>query len=272
MKKLRIVIIGLFILISVAGFASADRGVDPTPETQGISTSTTIDAVGRFDSHTEFALTIVGSEGNGINDVPPLGAGDVMYQAVYTEDTQSNGVGIIAYDKELSIDTSAMISGQSNIEADKQLVYVGIDGGRVYSNEYIMIDGAARSTDTAGTVICPFGTAGGDTFPAYCNRVEAGSTIDMSVANVRTSSDARFIMYSGDHPVELNHDIRVTELVDGIPSQGMASAFIEALIQEAGADTPDSLGERIEFSERTAIDGDITLFEKVIHYESGMVR
>jgi hypothetical protein len=30
--------------------------------------------------------------------------------------------------------------------------------------------------------------------------------------------------------------------------------------------------ERIEFSEETTITGDITSFEKLMHYESGMVR
>jgi hypothetical protein len=30
--------------------------------------------------------------------------------------------------------------------------------------------------------------------------------------------------------------------------------------------------ERIEFSEETSADGAITLFEKMMHYESGIVR
>jgi hypothetical protein len=34
----------------------------------------------------------------------------------------------------------------------------------------------------------------------------------------------------------------------------------------------DPLVERIEFTEETTADGVITLFEKLMHYESGMVR
>ena len=50
MKKLAIMIIALALL---TGFAMADRGLPPVPETQGIVTSTTIDAVGNFASATE---------------------------------------------------------------------------------------------------------------------------------------------------------------------------------------------------------------------------
>jgi hypothetical protein len=272
MKKVGIGIIGICLLISLAGIACADRGLDPTPESVGITTSTTIDAVGRFDSSTQFAATGISSSSNGLNDVPPLADGDVIYSAVYTEDTQSNGVGIIQYDKELSIDTGGMMAGQSNIEANKQLVYVGIDGGRVYSEEYIMIDGVGTPGDASQSLLCPFATGGAGSFPAYCNLIEAGSTIDMSVANVRTSTDGRFILTSADYPVELNHQILVTELIDGVPSQGLASAFMNALIMEGYGDTPSSLGERIELSEYTSIYGDITVFDKDMHYESGMRR
>ena len=165
-----------------------------------------------------------------------------------------------------------MIAGQSNIEANKQLVYVGINGGRVYSDEYIMIDGVGMPADASASMLCPFAAGGSGSSPAFCSFIEAGSTIDMSIANVRTSTDARFIVTSSDYPVELNHEILVTELVDGVPSQGLASAFMNALIMEGYGDTPSTLGERIELSELTSIYGDITVFDKDMHYESGMRR
>lgn len=268
MKKTSIALIGFCILISLAGIAGADRGVDPTPETAGIHTSTTIDAVGRFSSHTDFSGRVLSSDNNGLGDVPPLGAGDTMYTAVYTEDTQSNGEGIILYDKELSIDTGGMVSGQSNIEATKQLFYVGLEGGRVYSDEYIMIDGVGTATDATGLTLCPF--AAGGTAPGYCSMVEAGSTIDMSRVNVRTSSDSRFIMTSADYPVALNHEIVVNELAQGVPSQGLVSAYINALIMEGSGS--NALAGRIEASELTTVYGNITIFHKVMSYESGMRR
>jgi hypothetical protein len=95
----------------------------------------------------------------------------------------------------------------------------------------------------------------------------------MTVANVRTTSTDRFVMSSGDHPVELNHDILVTELIEDLPSMGTASAYMEVLIQEGSALGAEAeLMERIEFSEETTVSGDITTFEKLMHYESGMVR
>ncbi|HUU75203.1 MAG TPA: hypothetical protein VMW63_03835 [Methanoregulaceae archaeon] len=277
MKKILIIILSIALL---SGFAVADRGIDPVPETQGIVTSTTIDAVGNFASATEIQWRMTDSV-NGLPGVPPLdtpgnGFGPVIYESTYTEDTVSNGVGLIAYDKELDVETSGQISGQWNIEAVKELAFVGVDGARVVSTDNIFVDGAANTTWTYAEVICPFATADGwGGFAAYCNRAEAGSTIDMTVANVRTTSTDRFIMPSADHPVELNHDIRVSELVTDLPSMGMVSAYMDVLIQEDYE--PEYLGEvslseRIEFSESTTVDGDITLFEKLMHYESGMVR
>ena len=270
MKKLVIIVIAMALLI---GFAVADRGIDPVPETQGIVTSTTIDAVGNFASASEIQWRITDSI-LGLPNVPPLIVLDAIYESVYTEDTVSNGVGLIAYDKELDVETSGQISGQWNIEATKELAFVGIDGARVTSSDVIFVDGAATLAITEEEVICPFASDVTELFPAYCNRAEAGSTIDMTVANVRTTSTDRFVMPSADHPVELNHDIRVSELITDLPSMGMASAYMDVLIQEAygGEADPTALAERIEFSEETTVDGDVTLFEKLMHYESGMVR
>jgi len=289
MKKLIILIIALALF---TGFAVADHGMDPVPETQGIATSTTIDAIGNFASASEiqwrigYGATPFG-EYYGLEGIPPLGAGSI-YESTYSEDTLSNGVGLIGYDKELDVETSGQISGQWNIEAVKELTFAGIDGARVVSDDNIFLDGASWQMLAEVWVICPFGTQVTDVtpaFPRYCNRAEAGSTIDMTVANVRTTSTDRFVMPSADHTVELNHDIRVSELVTDLPSMGMASAYMDVLIQEAyGQDLPlnppfpdppymfELLCERIEFNEATSIDGDITLFEKLIHYESGMVR
>ena len=280
MKKFGIILLALIIL---CGYAIADRGIDPVPETQGIGTSTTIDAVGNFASATELQWRIT-DDPFGLPTVPPLFEFSGIYESVYTEDTQNHGTGIIAYDKELDVETSGQISGQWNIEATKELAFVGISGAeRVVSSDYIMVDGASQWTFTIEEMICPFAPDMAFIFPAYCNRAEAGSTIDMTVANVRTTSNDRFVMPSADHPVELNHDIRVSELTTGVSSEGMAEAYMDVLIQEGRGYTfvansgndllqqrygSDPLMERIEFHESTIVDGDITLFEKLMHYES----
>jgi hypothetical protein len=282
MKKLAILVIALVLL---TGYTLADRGIDPVPETQGIVTSTSVNVVGNFASATELQWRIT-DDPVGLPKIPPLSAASAIYESTYTEDTQTHGVGLMLYDKEMDVETSGQISGQWNIEATKQIAFIGIDGAYVVSTDNIMVDGAANYHKTSQKVICPFATDVSSIFPTYCNRAEAGSTIDMTVANVRTTTTDRFVMPSADHPVELNHDIRVSELVADVPSVGMASAYMEVLIQEGrGFDYTNSNGaaldangmadplvERIEFTEETTADGVITLFEKLMHYESGMVR
>jgi hypothetical protein len=290
MKKILILLMMAAFLVT--GIAVADLGAPQTPETQGIVTSTSVNAVGNLATSTEIQWRIAHGQ-NGLPDIPPLPEVQAMiFESVYTEDTQSDGVGLLLYDKELDVETSAQITGQWNIEATKQLAFVGIDGAAVTSTDSIMVDGAATFYETWTVVPCPFAPQITDIYPQFCNRAEAGSTIDMTVANVRTTTTDRFVLSEGIRPVtasgnvELNHDIRVSELVDGVPSTGLASAYMDVLIQEARGYTiedaqPDfngdghpytTLMERIEFSEETSADGAITLFEKMMHYESGMVR
>ncbi|HUU75707.1 MAG TPA: hypothetical protein VMW63_06410 [Methanoregulaceae archaeon] len=274
MKKIIILIIAVIFL---TGFAMADQGIDPVPETQGIATSTSVNIVGNFASATELQWRITDAV-NGLPGIPPLNwLESTIYESTYTEDTQSSGVGLMLYDKELDVETSGQISGQWNIEATKQIAFIGSDGASVVSSDNIMIDGASTAYFTTDQVICPFAPTATLGIPFYCNRAEAGSTIDMTVANVQTTSTDRFVMPSADHPVELNHDLRVTELVTDVPSVGMASAYMDILIQESGRGYPitlpeNVLSERIEFTEETSVDGTITLIDKLMHYESGMVR
>ncbi|MDD3092352.1 MAG: hypothetical protein PHG80_12060, partial [Methanoregulaceae archaeon] len=136
MKKLAIMVIALALL---TGFAVADPGINQTPETQGITTATTIDAVGNFASTTDLQWRITTADA-GLNGVPPMTqTGAAYYASTYEEDTYSNGVGLIAYDKNMDVETSNQLAGQWNIDADKQLAFVGVDGARVYSDEYIMV-------------------------------------------------------------------------------------------------------------------------------------
>jgi hypothetical protein len=261
-----VLLIGLFVLTT--GIAMADTGINATTETQGISITTSIIAVGNFYSKSDIAWTTTTS-GGGLTGVPPLSDG-ALYQAVYTEDTMSNGVGQIWYDKSLSVDTGAQLNGQSNIEATKQLAFIGENGSQIHSDEYIMVSGSANPAATNNAAICVFAGASSDTIPAFCNRVEAGSTIDMSMVNARTSTNTRFIVSSADTPVALNHDIRVDELA-GKPSIGKVSAFMQGIIQEGRGSTAAAF-ENIEFSESSSVDGEVHLFDKDMGYISGVKR
>ena len=281
MKKF-VYIFVIFTLLS--GIALADPGIPAVPETQGIDISTTVYAIGNFASSSDMQWMITNDD-KGLSDIPPL---DVIfataYQSTYSEDTSSNGNGLIYYDKELDVETSDQLSGQFNIEATKEIAFVGIDGARITSADNIFVDGAATRYLTDQVILCPFATYDTTIIPSYCNSAEAGSLIDMSVANVRTTSTDRFVVPSGDSPVELNHDILVTEFATDMPSQGIASTDMDVLILEGSGYFktfdmeriillyPDVAMERIEFSEATDVNGDISNFEKLMHYESSIRR
>jgi len=297
----KIVIITITLALLTCGFAFADRGIDPVPETQGITIATTLDLVGNFASTTDIQWRIT-DDPAGLDGIPPLngmgilGQGTTYYASAYTDDTYSNGIGLIAYDKNMDVETSEQISGQWNIDADKQIEFVGVDGARVYSDEYVMVDGVGNYSWTDDDKLCVFAYgkereywSDGESsvevihprvLPAYCNFAESGSTIDMTVANVRTNSMDRLIIPSADTSVELEHDIQVTELIDGLPSSGTASAYMDVLIMEARGlqwvveMDPWSITrssppmERIEFGEVTSVTGDITVFDKQMNYNS----
>ncbi|MDD5686102.1 MAG: hypothetical protein PHR63_10200 [Methanoregulaceae archaeon] len=286
---MRKIVIITIILALLTGFTIADPGINQTPESQGITTATTLDVVGNAASTTDIQWRIT-NDPEGLVGVPDLEMSSprnwrnweralAYYASTYSEETYTNGVGLIAYDKNLDVETSEQLSGQWNIDADKQIEFVGVDGARVYSDEYIMVDGVGNFSITEEQVLCVFPTPlegwRASIFPANCNFAEAGSTIDMTMANVRTNSMDRFITPSADTSVELGHNLLVTELIDGVPSSGTGSAFMNVLIMEArgiyegGTPYWDSpLSERIEFRESTSITGDITVFDKVMNYNS----
>jgi hypothetical protein len=265
MRKIVLVILALMAL--VCSFAIADRGINQTPESQGITTAATIDMVGNFAATTDIQWRIT-DDYEGLNGIPPLtNLWPAYYASTYSEDTYSNGVGYISYDKNMDVETSEQLSGQWNIEAVKQIEFVGVDGARIYSDENIMVDGEARVSVAVLEMLCPFASEPGHIYiPAYCNFAEAGSTVDMTVANVRTNTMDRFVVPTSDTSVELEHDIQVTELIEGVPSSGTASTHMDVLIMEGRF--LEILAERIEFSEDYSLIGDITVYDKQMNYQS----
>jgi hypothetical protein len=250
MKKtiLLILIPGIFF----CGFALADPGISQANEVQGLSIQTTVIAVGNFDQESEVAIS--------------SSSGTSVYESVYTEDTHTAGIGYISYDKSFDVSTAEKMNGQYNIESTRQITYLGVDAGSIYSSEYLMTSGLGTSQGAAGRSICPFGGEG--IIAAFCNKVETGSTFTMSIANVATEANNRFITKSGDSAVETNYHILVTEFTDGLPSKGSVMAFIRGTIKEGMNKQPDSLDGESSFEDHTEIIGDISLFDKQMHYDS----
>ena len=339
MKKWIVVLVAFVLL---AGFVQADRGINPTPETQGIVTTTLISADGRFLSNSDLSISTT-DDSKGINGIPPLRTlpsltdfdsfsdfiewlifewewdvdvsdglvlqgqynGAVVYDAVYTEDTVSNGQGVFDYTKILDVDTSEKVMTQANIETTKILTYDGGNSGRVFSEEGISI-GSSGSADPlariglgiltpapdprapSGRSICRFAGLVPSVLPAFCNSADAGSSIDMRQAQVTTASSSRFITPSADTPVLLSHDIRVIDSV-GTASAGMdvmamegrsMEEFLRGTLNLNGQTifdawlgiSSDDLYQTTSFSESTRVDGTIAIFDKSMVYESGIRR
>jgi hypothetical protein len=265
MKKFGIMVIALAMLVLLIGLGTADQGVNQTFETQGVSMVTSIQAEGNMFSATD--VTWKQSSAVPLTAIPPAPAAGTYYVSTYSEDTMSNGVGFITYDKSTQLETKSRLNGQFNIEAIKEIAFIGMDGAEITSTDNIFLDGTGNWTKTADAAICVFAASTSEYIPRFCNTVESGSSFTMNVVNARTVTNDRFVIPSADTPLTLNHNIRV-DMLEDIPSIGKVSAFMEGIVME-GRGNNTSYYEKIEFSEETMADGYITLFDKDMSWVSG---
>ncbi|MBP1929336.1 hypothetical protein J2741_001883 [Methanolinea mesophila] len=265
MKKLTIMVIALAMLVAFTGMAMADTGVNQVPETQGIVTATNIEALGTV-TETD---TIVWSLAYLDLTVPPLGDDEIYYVMSYTEDTIADQ-GLVSYVKGQSLDTANMVAGTYNFETGKVVEFIGLDTGRMLSSENMVLDGAAEGKDVATGFICPFAVGVTEEMPPFCNIIEVGSDVDVTLASLTTAADERHVMKSSDPAVEVDYAIKMTGFGD-VPAMGSADAYINAHIQEARTDD-GAKAEDLTYSEMSTAAGDITLFQKVIAYQSGLRR
>ena len=158
--------------------------------------------------------------------------GEVQYTTAYGENTLGSD-GLMSSTKVMNLDTANQVVGGSNIESSKVIEFVGSDTGRLTSSENMVVDGAGLWAFTRGATICPLTSDVTDAIPSFCNIVETGSDVDVTIASVATATGSRFIAGSADVPTESDYGIRVTGFGD-IPAQGSASAFINVHAQEGG--------------------------------------
>jgi hypothetical protein len=264
MKKLGIMVIALALF--VAGMAMADPGINAVSETQGLSTSTTVVGVGNFNHASSVVLTAI--DGNDLGDVPAGLDQFRYYTTVYTEDTQNSENGYLSYDKDLDVNTGNMLLGQYNVQAVKQITYVGIDASSILTTDYMMLDGAGEDYGTGeDLMICPFGSD--KQAPSFCNVVETGSSANLKIANMNTQMGERFIEKSSDAGVQLYNNVGVSSYATDVPSVGSVSAFIQGSIKEGGTgDAAGDLHETMTFKDLTSFSGQITSFAKSMAYKS----
>jgi hypothetical protein len=277
MKKFGIMVIALAMLVLMTGIVMADPGVNQTFETQGITMETLVDVTGSMKASADVTWKITSTVPLG--SIPPAPASGVYYLSTYSEDTESDGTADIQYSKDLILESKAANGDQSNIEATKLLTFNGYNGASVTTTDNIFLDGTGNYSLTKNQAICVFAASTSTYIPAFCNRVESGSTVSGEFINMETTTNDRFIVDSADTPVELNHVVTVSPVtivnsagqMQTYPSVGDAEAFMEGLIME-GRGNSSGIFETIEFAESTSVSGDIYKFSKNMHYESGFRR
>jgi hypothetical protein len=216
---------------------------------------------------------------------PPLHpGGEVQSYVTYSEDTQAN-MGTISFDKSTDVDTRSKAVGLYNVENERQITFTGIDAGSLLSSEDMTMYNVGNCTRTPS--ICPF--SGGEEVPnpSFCSLIETGSDLSMSKVAVFTSTGVRNVnmpissidgafnwppIPNADYPAMAYYTIQVNELGSGIPSEGSVLAFLHVSEKDgrselSGCPSPYQI---VEVEDSTSIEGSISLFEKIMNYESGM--
>jgi hypothetical protein len=264
----------------------ADTGVPQVPETQGFVTSTAMSAIGTV-TETDSIVNIIANFEVTPPGTIPYPVGDLPmhseYTSTYTEDTIADQ-GLVTYTKGMTTDTAGMAATNLyNVQTSKVVEFVGSGTGRMVSDENTVLDGAGTWFYDQSILICPFASSESNINPAFCNIVQEGSSVDLTLGSLTTDTEQRYIMQISKHypvydlpisdpGVESDYAIKLTGFGD-IPAMGSATASINVHAQEARTQlnddlTPNPKAEDLLYSETTTASGDITLFQKVMGYSS----
>ena len=296
--RIRITLIALTIVLVTVGVAFADSGEPQVEETQGFITSTLMQLLGTATETDSIATTINdGYEAGGWDHAPPMAPESVIYSSTYSEHTIADQ-GMVSFAKSMTYDTAGMaVENQYNLVTDRLTEFIGSETGRMTSQESLLLDGACTGLETGYSLLCPFATqTDEDIIPTFCNIVEEGSSVDLTIGSLSTQSSERFIMLAApdfttksnfgmawpypvaDPGVEANYNVKLTGFWD-VPASGTASAYMDSHVQEARAilyrlpgtnyeDYEYPKAEDLVYSELTTATGEITLFQKTMNYKS----
>jgi hypothetical protein len=283
MRRIGYVVIAMAMLIAVTGTVLADPGVLQTPETQGLSTVLTIQAVGTVTETENMVWQLTNASALATN-TDGLALSQVQYVSSYSENTIADQ-GYTSYARTMAIDTANKVGNQYNVRADKVVEFIGSDTGRMISEESLLLDGVGMELSTADIMLCPFASTTYSSIPQFCNIIEVGSSADVTLASLTTSADERHVMATADPAVAVDYSTKVTGFSD-IPAMGSATAYINVHIQEGRQGynarvgalggplgyIADPKAEDLVYSEVSTASGEISLFQKVMNYQSGMRR
>jgi hypothetical protein len=241
-------------------------GVNQTPEIQGITTSTQIDCVGTVTSSASLGWT---SSTGSIQSSPPLADSQATQTTSYSEDTMAVS-GHTVYQKDFSVNTGNRNLDQSNVQSSRIITFEGIDGGRMTSDESLLIDTVSMPVSTADSMLCPFASSGGDSISASCNIVKAGSSVDATSISLVTKAAGRTVSATADVPASLAYSINVHGVTSDIPAVGSVSAYLKAHLQGARDDSLTKSSD-FQYDDTSTASGLINGFSKAVSYQSGQL-
>lgn len=302
-------VFGILILLLCAAVVSADPSVIQTPETQGLVTSTSVNALGLVTQTDNLAWQIsnlgISSKLSAPGYLPLDDSGQYTFiwddvlpymsgspgQVQYTTAYDANIVaqaGQTSFIKNMNINTGNKAIGQSNVNAQTGLTFVAMeDGGNVAGSENLLIDGAGMYDLTSTRMLCPFASQNSLFIPPYCNIVLTGSTYDLTVGSVTTNANNRFVGSDATAPVVQNYNIDVKPYGTSegrTPAMGSAMAYMKVHTQEGKLILRDDFlpendevsiyqmvkSQDLTYSESSSTLGIISAFTKSLSYNSGM--
>lgn len=181
--------------------------------------------------------------------------GERQATTTYGDSTYATG-GTSRFMKTFSLDTRGMSQNQYNVNSLKMFSFDGTGtGGSAVSSEQIGVE--------------TMGMPGpNDTWSAYHNTVNAGSSVAIQQGSLVTEAQARTVgAYPGGVPVALNYGINLQGL-DDEPAVGSAGAFMNAHLQQGRGNSTEPSSDVI-FSQQSSARGSIFRFAKTVSYTSG---
>ena len=300
-------VIALALIVTAATIATADR-LDPrTPEIQGLSTATSVNALGTVTetdamawqtSNYGLSNTTLAAPGHAILvpgtswflDIPAIyfalddTPGEVRSTVGYNENTAAVN-GAVTYVKGSAVNTGNQLADQFNVKNSKTVTFTAADTGRMTSSEDLLMDNVGTFDYTRNNVLCPFASTASTFIPEFCNIVTESSAVDMSQVSLATAASERSVAATSDIPAEADYSIQVHGIGNS-PAIGSAQTSMNVHIQEGRtgllavfpfSDTDAAYlytrakGEDVAYTETSSASGAIAQFSKSMNYQSGML-
>jgi len=232
-----------------------------------------------------------GYEYTQIDNEPPLNpAGEVQMVNSYMENTVAMS-GQTNYIKSTGLITSPQPISKFNVKAEKIVSFTALNGGRMTSEEDMLLDNVGKSVNViAGngdvlSTLCPFAPSSiGNCTPAFCNIIQSGSRVEVYTGSLVTNAQSRSVAQDtgldtwpplpivDGPPVQMDYSIRVGGVGTGNTAEGSAMAYLKAHKLEGSRECPTGFlgaGQDLTYNEVTSATGSIAQFQKFINYQSG---